>query len=180
MTVTNGDILDYVLANRMHLEDGEYALQEKAGTMGADAVGSARIWLQGRFLAAGETATFRAFIVATWGGLDAADLVDLETIRAAYYTDLADDVLTETYMLLFDALVRLTIAYIWVAAGMEGEGDIAQGKAQELISAIVGSVANPDNVTGGDGGDIGEGLPSTIVVSPLTDTEISALLGNYS
>ena len=179
MALENGDILDYILANRMHFEDGEYALQEKADTMGADAVGSARIWLQGRFLAAGETATYRAFTVATWDELDSADLVDLETVRAAYYTDLADDILTETYMLLFDALVILTIANIRTAAGMEGESDYAQDMAQELVSAIVGSIANPGNVTGGEGGEVGDGLPSVITVSPMTDAEIKAELGNY-
>jgi len=180
MALTNGDILDYILANRLFLEDGEYLLQEKIDTMGRDAVGSARAWLFGRFLQAGETTTFQEFIDETYDNLIPANLTEIEDIRAAYFVLTGDKDTTNVYVMLFEALVRLAIAYIWEAARMDGQASIVEKGAQELISAIVGASANPDNVIGGDEGGGGTmPLVPSVNVYALTDDEVSAMLGGY-
>lgn len=180
MALENADILDYILTNRLFLEDGEYLLQEKIDTMGVDAVGSARAWLFGRFLHAGETTTFQEFITVTFDDLIPAKIETLEITRAAYLVITGDKDTTNVYMMLWEALVRLTIAYIWEAARMDGQKSIIEKGAQELISAIVGASANPDNAIGGEGSGGGSmPLVSSVNVYALTDAEVSAMLGGY-
>lgn len=180
MAITNSDILTYITTNRLHVEDSDYALQEKTLTMGDDSVGSARAWMYGRFLMAGQLDSFAAFVTATWTDLDDTDLTELSTIRAAYYTNTSDTNLAETYTLLFDTLVLVAISKIWDAAGMDGESAKVMRDAQELVSAIVGALANPDNVIGGDeGGTIAEGLPPIVSVDPYTDDDYADELGGY-
>jgi hypothetical protein len=181
MAINNGDILTYILTNRLHYEDGEYLLQEKVETMGEDAVGSARAWLYGRFLQAGETDTFDAFMTATYDDLVVGNLTKLEDIRAAYLVITADATSTSIYTMLFDAFIRLSVAYIWKASGMEGEAEPEEKMAQELIVAIVGAVANPENILGdSEGADAGEAaLGSVVTVYPLTADEIKVYTEGY-
>lgn len=181
MAITNADILTYVLANRITDEDGVYLLQEKAETMGEDAIGSARTWLYGRFLHAGELTTWEAFTTATYTGLVAGNLTTIETVRAAYLANLGDATLSSMYTMLFESLIQLSVAYIWQAAGMEGEAETAKRESQEFITAIVGALANPDNVLGdSEGGDAGEAsLGSVITVHALTVDEIKVYTEGY-
>ena len=181
MTITNGDIVTYITTNRLHYDDGQYLLQEKVATMGNDAVGSARAWLFSRFFHAGETETFEAFITMTYDDLIPGDLADLASVRAAYYVATSSNKeTTSIYMMLFESFIRLATAYIWKAAGMIGDSDVEEKNAQELITAIVGSYANPENVTGGEGGDIGDAVLSSVIeIYNLTDAEITDLLGGY-
>ena len=180
MAITNGDILGYITNNRLHYEDGQYLLQEKVATMGNDAVGSARAWLFGRFFHAGESTVFEAFITITYDDLDTTDLDDLATIRAAYYTATGSKETTSLYMMLFESLIRLSVAYVWKSAGMFEDANSEEKNAKELITAIVGAYANPDNVTGGDDGDIGDAALGTVIdVYNLTDAEVTTLLGGY-
>jgi hypothetical protein len=182
MTITNGDILEYILNNRLHVEDGEYLLQEKVETMGHDAIGSARAWLFGRFLHAGETEIFEAFITMTYDDLTPGDLTELSAIRAAFFTATGSNKQTTSiYMMLFESLIRLSVAYIWKAAGMEGEADSEEKNAQELISAIVGAYGNPENVLGDeDGGDMADAaLESVVSTYNLTEDEVKEITGNY-
>ena len=182
MTITNGDILTYILANRLHYEDGQYLLQEKAESMGHDAIGSARAWLFGRFLHAGETEIFEAFITMTYGDLIPGDLTELEDIRAPFFTATGSDKQTTSiYVMLFEALIRLSVAYIWKAAGMEGEAESEEKNAQELITAIVGAYANPENILGDEtGGDMADAALSSVVeVYCLTADEIKVYTEGY-
>lgn len=181
MSIDNADILAYVLANRITDEDGVYLLQEKAATMGEDAIGSARTWLYGRFLHAGELTTWDAFIIATYDDLVAGNLTTIEAVRAAYLANTADAALASMYTMLFESLIQLSVAYIWQAAGMEGEAETAKKEAQEFITAIVGALANPDNVLGdSEGGDAGEAaLGSVVTVYPLTADEIKVYTEGY-
>jgi len=178
--VTNSDLLTYILANRFHYEDGQYLLQEKAETMGEDAIGSARSWLYGRFFQAGETEIYDAFIAVLYAGLVPASLTTLEGIRAAIQVITGDTALTSMYTMIFESLIRLSVAYIWKAAGMDGEAKSEEKLAQEFITAIVGAHANPGNVIGGeDGSQNDAALGSTVVVYPITDAEVTTLLNGY-
>ncbi len=159
----------------MHVEDGEYLLQEKVSTLGVDSLGSARAWLFGRFYTAGNTTIFAAFIESTFTDLASTDLDDLETIRAAYLTNTGDAETTSIYMMLFESLIRLTIAYFWQASRMDSDAEVEEKTAQELISTIVGSLADPDTVIGGE---LTAGIPS-VTVDIMTDAEIKSYLGNF-
>jgi hypothetical protein len=181
MPITNADILTYVLANRITDEDGVYLLQEKAETMGEDAIGSARTWLYGRFLHAGELTLWDAFIIATYDNLVAGNLTNLDAVRAAYLVITSDAALTSMYTMLFESLIQLSVAFIWGAAGMEGELDSAKQEAQEFIVAVVGALANPDNALGdSEGGDAAEAALGTVVtVYPPTAEEIKVYTEGY-
>ena len=180
MTLTNSDILTYILTNRLHAEAGEYLLQEKIETMGEDAVGSARTWLYGRFLNAGETTLFHEWTDVTFNDLIPTNLSNIEAVRAAYLvlTTVVDT--TSVYTMLFESFIRLSVAYIWQAAGMEGEKESEELIAQELIVAIVGALANPANILGDDGDGMDDPvLGAMVTVHALTADEIKEYTGGY-
>lgn len=180
MAIANSDILAYVMDNRLFYEEGEYLLQSKVETMGEDAIGSARTWMYARFFHAGELATFDAFMKVTYDDLTPGDLTNIEDVRAAYLVITTEDSTTSLYTMLFEAFVRLSVAYIWKAAGMEGNAEVEEKFAQQLISSIVGALADPDNVIGGGDGDMEEAALGTVVsVHALTADEIKEYTGGY-
>ena len=83
--------------------------------------------------------------------------------------------------MLFEHLIRLSIAYIWDSAHIDEKAEKIEAKAQEYISAICGALSNPDNVLGDESGS-GSGEPvldPTIVCDHWTDAEIKEYLENY-
>lgn len=180
MTLANSDILTYILANRLFVEDGEYLLQEKVETAGRDAIGSARAWLFGRFFGAGETTLYTAWNTATFTDLISANLTELSAVRAAYLVITGDQETTDIYMMLFEAFIRLGTAYIWDVARMDGDVKTAKKEAQEFITALVGAKANPDNVLGGANGSGNDAaLGAVVTTDAWTDAEITDELGGY-
>lgn len=176
MAITNSDILAYILSNRLFYEEGEYLLQSKVETMGEDAIGSARTWMYARFFHAGELETFDAFIKMTFDDLVAGDLTNIEDVRSAYLAATTIYGITSLYTMLFEALIRLSVAYIWKAAGMEGNAGAEEKFAQQLISSVVGALADPDNATG-DADDTA--LGTVVSVHPLTADEIKGYTEGY-
>jgi len=174
MAITASDILDYILANKLHVEDGEYLLQEKVDSMGIDAVESARVWIWGRFLHAAETDQFEAMTLAILSNLDSGDMVSLATIRAALETAGVSDV-AQTVMI-FDVWCQLAVSNIWQAAKIHKEGMYSKTEAQEMIDAIIGLDAYSSITgTGSGSGSSGRELlgEPVIVTDNYTKKEIS-------
>ena len=174
--LTNGNIIDYVLANRLFLEDGEYLTQERLRTIGNDAVGSARAWLWGRFFQAGKGTAFTEFTSTTFDDLIPADLAEMADIRSAYT---ALDVDADLFIAVFDALVQLSVANLWQASGQEESGKQALKEAKEMVLAIVGKAADPEGEIGAGGGASGGPLEAHVVIDTWTEAEITAELGGY-
>ena len=168
MAITNTNILDYVLNNKVFQEDATYLLQDKKDTMGVDAVGSSFTWMYGRFFHGGRQEFF-----ATWKKLlltfDFTDLENLETITAVFKA--ADAVNYETYTMLFDALVNLTISNMYGDAGQDGEATVQKKEAQELIQAICGNDADPDTKV--------QDMDSIVKVASITTDYKTSIYGKY-
>jgi len=182
VTINNAEILAYVLDNRLHLEDGEYLLQERVSTMGRDAVSSAFAWIWGRFFHAGRGDIFSAWKTATYDDLEAADLVNLDTIRAKYVANGVDSDLVDMYVMLFDSLVQLSVSNIWQDSQMADEGKQSKKEAQELISAIIGNDANPLGGSGDGAGssqDMDQLGEASVEVCALSAEDIKTELGGY-
>lgn len=176
MSITNGDILEYVKTVRMFPEDGQYLLQEYIDKHGLDCVGSARAWVYGRFFSAEKTDIYNAWVATTWDDLIDTDLADLPTVRAAYTALDAD--LSELHTLIFEIFTRLVIFYIFKNAQMHGYAEEWREEAVGMLSAIVGVLANSDNVT--DNGDAGVPIGAVVCVTDnWTDDEITDYLGGY-
>jgi len=174
MAITNGNLIDYIVTNRLFVEDGEYLLQEKIATLGHDAVGSARAWIWGRFYQSGTIDVLTGFNTATFDTLVVGDLSELATVRAAY---VAQGVDADLYMAIFEALVQLSIANLWQSSGMVDSGTQLLKEAKEMILAIVGNAANPD---GGAGGEVGSsGLEPVFEIDIMDEAEITSYLGGY-
>ena len=181
MPVTNADILTYVLTNRLHLEDGEYLLQEKVETMGQDAVSSAFTWIWGRFFHAGRSDILTLWKAAVYDSVDPVDLESLDTLRARFVTNDISTELIDMYVMLFDSVAQLAVANIWQASNMEDEGESRKKEAQQLISAIIGNDATP--LAGQDGGggnqDMEQFGDAVVCVDAATATEIKTELGGF-
>ena len=105
MAITNADVLNYIIANRIFNEDATNLLQEKADTLGRDAVSAALLWIMGRFIKAGRTDFFMSWRSAIYS-LDSSDLTNLDTIRATL--NIIDSENGETYAMIFESLIQLT------------------------------------------------------------------------
>jgi hypothetical protein len=174
VAITNGNLIDYIVANRLFVEDGEYLLQEKIASLGHDAVGSARAWIWGRFYQSGTIDTLTGFTEATFGNLVVGDLAELATVRAAYDAQGVD---SDLFMAIFEALIQLSIANLWQASGLVESGAHLLKEAKEMILAIVGNAADPDS---GNGGGVGsDNLEAVFEIDVMSESEITDYLGGY-
>ena len=174
MAITSADILTYIASNRAFSEDYSYVIQDKASTMGRDAVASAVSWLWGRFLKAGRTDLYDEWYASVFTDLESTDLTNLDTVRSALATSDEDN--EDRNVMLFDILVQLSVANLWQDSAQEETIRTVKEEAQEMLEAIIGADAFPQPEQGGVRDNPAEAI---ICIDAYTYDEITDLLGGY-
>ena len=164
-----------ISTNRLSYNTGDYILQEKVDTMGADAVGSARTWLWARFYHGNRIDIFNDWVTAIYTNLDPGDLVTLESIRAVLETN--DAVNADVQMMLFEALVQISISNLWQENENVETASLAKREAQDLIQALIGNSATPNENSGESNNELGAAV---VAIASPTEAEQKILYEGFS